>query len=407
MNGANEARPIDQWARWPAEATDLGRLWAALLAGNRPQVHPGLTFQKFAQVIARNRFREARSNPRPPRTISECKKPTLDRLAEIYENWRTTEAAMMADLGERSSRAAETLAHATSGEVIQIEADLRWRLTSRLGEAHPFESGFMFHPLFGVPYLPGTGFKGAARFSYWARFVAEASSDDAATARDVMRWLFGSDDPQLDEGDDEDAEREANHRRGLATFFDVFAPADARLEVDVLNPHFPKWYRGTGIETDDQDPVPTFFLTVSSASAWRFAVVLAPAAGIEPAAMSICRERLREAVGDALTVWGLGAKTAAGYGLFEFREPSGRATVERETCAPGAAPPDDLTARIQAFRLQDMGQLRQLIEQIERRPDCAALFEALAVTINALCAGNKRRLKQFRAAHDALAAYLK
>ncbi len=45
------------------------------------------------------------------------------------------------------------------------------RILSGLGGSHPMEVGFAFHPLYGFPYLPGSGLKGVARS--WAELTGQ------------------------------------------------------------------------------------------------------------------------------------------------------------------------------------------------------------------------------------------
>ena len=173
----------------------------------------------------------------------------------------------------------------------RFRASTEWRLAIGLASAGPLETGIRLHHLYGVPVLPGSGLKGLA----------------LAAARD---WL-------------EVHEREygavfgTRDAAGLVDVLDAAPiPRDGRnfLEVDVMNPHYPRWYRGEPSvpPSDDQSPVPVFFLTVPLGTEFEFAL--------------LCRRRTdeaRHALGRAvewlrvgLTEMGAGAKTAAGYGYF-------------------------------------------------------------------------------------------
>ncbi|MFN8627791.1 MAG: type III-B CRISPR module RAMP protein Cmr6 [Candidatus Binatia bacterium] len=425
---------IERWADWPAAGSEIHDAVARELFPREPDLgNPGLAFSKFGGFLAKRAYdravedwRKRGAKPRREPKLKDQKRSVLDALAKAYRNWSGRESDLLKILAERSRAAAQTIVESHPGaELIDIQAGLLSRMTSRLGEAHAFEIGFMFHPLFGVPYLPGSGFKGAVRFAYWARWIAEAPPDaerDRSTS--IMRLLFGSSDEPLDReaGDRDDEE----HERGTAVFFDIFPPADAQLEVDVLNPHFARWYQEQGAETDDQNPVPNFLLTVAAHSLWRFSVVLLPqvAAPVEQGVSAEARERLRKATEDCLQLWGLGAKTSAGYGLFDipaFRSVAGISSTSTSISAPGtlagtesggeaeiAGPvmEDAFLSRLRSFQTREFGQLRQLVQQCESRPDRDTCLGILATRLLALYGTDKKQLKTLREKFPALAPHL-
>jgi CRISPR/Cas system CMR subunit Cmr6 (Cas7 group RAMP superfamily) len=159
-------------------------------------------------------------------------------------------------------------------------------LTSRLGEHHPYENGFMFHPLYGIPYLPGSGIKGVVR---------------DCLPEDVRQKVFPA-----------DPERPEQEVRSLLTVADAFPDSgNGRLiEVDVLTCHYPKYYTEGHKPSDDQNPRPVRFLVVPKDTVWVFRWRLHPA-------LKDLQEPIEKAFRCALVQHGLGAKTASGYGLFE------------------------------------------------------------------------------------------
>lgn len=146
-----------------------------------------------------------------------------------------------------------------------------------LGRAHVLETSMSFDRALGVPRIPGSALKGAAR----ARSEAEGGEADR---------LFG------------DLER-----AGRVAFLDAL-PAGGRftLAVDVLTPHFGAYYRGESPPADWLEPVPTTFLVVVGTT---FVFDLD---GPD-------RDAVREAgrlLQEALVEQGIGAKSASGYGWF-------------------------------------------------------------------------------------------
>jgi CRISPR-associated protein Cmr6 len=172
-------------------------------------------------------------------------------------------------------------------------------LATGLGNPHPSDNGFVFDPVLGLPVLAGSGVKGLAR----------AAADLAGLSRERTEALFGP----------ERIETEEQAAPGDLVFLNAWPAAWPRLAVDVVNCHHPSYYRG--LETagprpagpsETDSPIPVFFLTVAADS--RFAFRLGSRAGSQ----ANLDEGLR-LLDLGLTVLGMGAKTAVGYGLMAAR----------------------------------------------------------------------------------------
>ncbi len=129
------------------------------------------------------------------------------------------------------------------------------------------------------------------------------------------------------------------HTSGHLAFYDaVPAPdpdQDRLLELDLLNLQYPKFLdHGKHPPSDDQNPKPIFFLAVKSGVRFifPFRLQLRSGQGRDKAGQARRellgnegREELAKLVRcwmeKALTEWGVGAKTASGYGYFTRREP--------------------------------------------------------------------------------------
>ncbi len=94
------------------------------------------------------------------------------------------------------------------------------------------------------------------------------------------------------------------------------APALGTLELDVLTCHHPDYYQGKNkpVATDDEDPNPVIFPTVAAGHVLAF--TLFPLRNCPDALL----EQARQWLAEGLTAFGLGAKTAAGYGWFDCSE---------------------------------------------------------------------------------------
>ncbi len=204
-------------------------------------------------------------------------------------------------------------------------AKLNTRLLIGQGRAAATETSLTFHPIWGVPVIPGSALKGLAR----AALVEELSDDE-------LRELFGD-----------------NERVGRLTFYDaVPLRGQFTLALDGQTPHHGRYY-GTdgddGVEpiestrasrgaarvvstapTDADSPVPFSFLTVVKTD---FMVYLGARDGsdrnqeahdnnqkarIENAA---ALDKVWTTLMTALADLGIGGKTSAGYGRFERLPP--------------------------------------------------------------------------------------
>jgi CRISPR-associated protein Cmr6 len=97
---------------------------------------------------------------------------------------------------------------------------------------------------------------------------------------------------------------------GQAVFYDAMPVDDPKLELDVMNPHYPKYYAREETPTNWQSPVPIYFLTVAPNVRFEFAVGWRGAPNAELHQMAV------EWLKGGLTELGAGAKTNAGYGYF-------------------------------------------------------------------------------------------
>jgi CRISPR type III-B/RAMP module RAMP protein Cmr6 len=117
--------------------------------------------------------------------------------------------------------------------------------------------------------------------------------------------------------------------RGSVAFLPAYPysrlPVD--LELDVLTSHHQKYYRGDlGTATDTEDPNPVYFPAVAAEATYTFAVLPVGATATDSPLLTHAKTWLST----GLSVFGLGAKTAAGYGFFSDATP---AIAERESKA--------------------------------------------------------------------------
>jgi CRISPR-associated protein Cmr6 len=166
-----------------------------------------------------------------------------------------------------------------------------WRFVVGLGRASVLETGMTLHRLYGIPIIPGSALKGLARA--YAETVEGKASDNLEVVA-----VFGR------------PPRSTPLETGEIIFFDAIPISDPRFKLDVMTPHFQKYYQGNDPPADWQDPNPIYFLTVES-TPFLFAVAARREAGKDY--VNTALEWLKK----GLSELGVGAKTAAGYGYFE------------------------------------------------------------------------------------------
>lgn len=236
--------------------------------------------------------------------------------------------ALEARWNEDHERPWEELARLVAQRQQQLEAALRasgWktrstelvtdaRLIAGLGYEGPLEVGLSIHPLYGIPYLPGSSVKGVARA------LAEVVLKRQGTVSEArINEVFGS--------PDKDERRAEDFRLGCVRFFDAFPTQFPKLVVDVLTPHFidyymeksltPSWKEAPG---DWHEPKPTAFLAVEENQPFRFLLAARAGDGFTETEAEQHLKDARDWLEEGLKALGSGGKTAAGYGYFATRD---------------------------------------------------------------------------------------
>jgi CRISPR-associated protein Cmr6 len=186
-----------------------------------------------------------------------------------------------------------------------------WHFATGLGNTHPVENGFLWHPTLGTPYLSGASIKGMVR-----AWVENWSGLKDSEKREICLLLFGS--------DNKNPKKQLNdNQAGSLIFFDALPLEPVLLTADIMTPHMKHWYaKGDTlldlndpnandiIPADWHNPIPIPFLVVEKAS---FLFSIAPRTEAARADLNTIMEILEL----ALSYMGAGAKTATGYGCLE------------------------------------------------------------------------------------------
>ncbi len=196
-----------------------------------------------------------------------------------------------------------------------------WHFATGLGNPHPVENGFLWHPTLGTPYLPGSAVKGLVRawVEAWMEFQSESER-----LKTLYRW-FGAEDKDPAErkrsrenGFQPPGAGDVDTETGAFIFFDALPTKPVTLKADVMTPHMGKWYeQGDEIDNiaahpeqvpaDWHDPVPVYFLVADKPT---FCFAIAPRRIKDKEEVA----KVMDALAEALEWLGAGAKTAVGYG---------------------------------------------------------------------------------------------
>jgi CRISPR-associated protein Cmr6 len=220
-------------------------------------------------------------------------------------------------------------------------------LTSRmilgLGGKGPLEIGLTIDQITGLPYIPGSALKGLTR-SYALYKIAEelgrelqGNEEDTKTLHDLDIELMNN---QMDDASINLFEREFKLKNypmlfgtqdavGRAIFHDAIlmgAPGEI-YGMDVMTPHFKGWYntgnssKGAPTEAphDADGPNPVVFLTVNAGCQFAFSVGWRGQKETDEDKQA--HQFAKELLEAALQEFGIGSKTAAGYGAFVKPKP--------------------------------------------------------------------------------------
>jgi CRISPR-associated protein Cmr6 len=226
---------------------------------------------KLHKYMRQNNLQKPISKPEAPETYSDIGKELVRRRQEI----------------EIDILRAFKYHHSLTGT-------LGSRMVLGLGGANVQETSMTFHHIYACPYVPGSAIKGCLR-SY------------------VMREFFDGEEKKAEKDSDFKQVFGSQESRGKILFLDAFPKKIESLDIDIMNPHYPKYYSGIDKPTDNDSPNPIKFYAVPEKTIFVFRLV---SKKIDPKTTTIKEVALPELVKTTLEDMGIGAKTAVGYGWF-------------------------------------------------------------------------------------------
>jgi CRISPR-associated protein Cmr6 len=176
-----------------------------------------------------------------------------------------------------------------------VTGTLGSRMAIGLGGANVQETSITLHHTYACPYIPGSALKGCLR-SFVIRDLFDCKESDAEQDADFAK-VFGT------QGDS-----------GKVFFLDAFPRICNRLDIDIMNPHYPKYYQGAKGPTDDDSPTPIPFYAIPAGTGFTVRLV---SKKVDIKGFAIGGKMLTEMLAETLAEMGIGAKTAVGYGWFK------------------------------------------------------------------------------------------
>lgn len=229
-----------------------------------------------------------------------------------------------------------------------------WRLIVGLGNESVYETSMTLHHVYGIPYIPGSAIKGVTRHYFiqnefeetgceWKQinvfenvlenfdvkkdeklkfkdFDKKFSTKKRKTSEDLYKFFYENSNIKYEAKILIEVYQilfGSQKKKGSIVFFDAFPVEVPKIEPDVMNVHYPDYYGDDKPPADYQNPRPIYFLTVKET---RFEFMI----GIKGKNNATIKngkfkdkrplELAFEYMRKALSEYGIGAKTAVGYG---------------------------------------------------------------------------------------------
>lgn len=255
------------------------------------------------------------------RNVDPEKADRLRAEAELAQRLASTQAESQdaGDLRRKHSRRLIGLFRSAFGDRASITvAQLEGRLAINLADGLLQNAGINLDRLFGLPFIPGSAVKGVCRHAGLEQ-LRLAKDQERVNVFTSFRRIFGTADNDFSNGDLKPYRsllgELPENQKGAITFLPAYPVGEAKVVVDITNVHYPDYYRtGRVQDLKNEKPRPNPFPAVEAGAQFAFLLLLNNKE--DTSLLQQAELWLRE----ALTVRGLGAKTASGYGWFSLCE---------------------------------------------------------------------------------------
>jgi CRISPR type III-B/RAMP module RAMP protein Cmr6 len=296
-----------------------------------------------------------------------------------------------------------------AGRVVTFEATLGARLLVNLAGGVIENAGIALDRCFGLPFIPGSAVKGIARAqALWEIHDAQGADKSRLLRLAMLLFGYGANDIKANgdfgwAGGPAAASSVANEiggqdYKGCACFLPAYPTTPPVLVVDMVNPHYPEYYRGRRAKAEDNEsPVPNYFPAVEANAAFGFAVLLNRVPTGNGISADDLLNQAKQWLQRAVTRKGAGAKTAAGYGWFELGRktaaPTRPATAGASSTPATTTAPTPPSSPADAFIAKWRGKLGNSGNFVAALPELAALADdaELKRAFEAVIPENERR----------------
>lgn len=337
------------------------------------------SFMRIADDAAQILNREAQEKRRKAggRNVEPQNRDRYNDEAKIAETlagvkWDTRELSALR--ASHTRRFISLFRNAYGGRSEVTIGQLEGRLAINLADSLIQNAGICLDRLFGLPYIPGSAIKGVCRHAALAELKA-ATGAVRTQIFEHFRSVFGTADNDFSRGAMQPYRPLLNGRsedqKGAIAFLHAYPVNDAKLVVDLTNVHFPDYYRtGRTEDLSKENPRPNPFPAVEAGAQFAFCLVLN---GInnDSALLAAATRWLHTAV----TVRGLGAKNAAGYGWFSLQP-----QVLEAMDATDRQEQEVVKARAKAAADVETARLAEEARKATLTPETAAAEELLKLT---------------------------
>jgi CRISPR-associated protein Cmr6 len=230
-------------------------------------------------------------------------------------------------------------------DVLLLQSEVDWKMVVGLGHPHVAETSMTLHHIYGMPYIPGSAIKGITRHFYinnvFEKIEIENNKQILIVEKILENFEFKKDKDIEFDGFREkfkykDKDKEilpikelydffserlevieefqlifgTQRASGKVIFLDAYPISNVNLENDVMTPHYQPYYSDKDSKippADYFDPIPIKFLTVKDTK-FQFGLTIKS---------KINAEKIINLLKNSLENYGIGAKTAVGYGYFK------------------------------------------------------------------------------------------
>jgi len=299
-------------------------------------------------------------------------------------------ANSFADQAKAKSEALKQGLAATYGDLVAtFSATLAARMMVNMAGGVIENAGISLDRILGLPFIPGSAVKGIARQqALWDIHGAGNNQKEELLKIALVAFGFGSHDISGDfawAAGKETSERIsdqicAEEFKGCIAFLPAYPVQNCRVVVDMVNPHYPKYYSGRAIAAEDtENPIPNYFPAVETGAVFQFSVAAIRETHLVDAKTLIAQAQ--KWIESAVCNKGIGAKTAAGYGWFHIAHSGAPGLSQTSPTAPvPLTSPEEQIVKTWGGKLSTAGNFPVALPLVAGLADDAVLkkvFEAV------------------------------